>query len=336
MPTMNDDVRKLFESIGSPELEYREVAAGERWQAAAQRWPILAQTNRLIQERRQVQIPRETTQRSRTGRCTTIAVVSLAGGTGRSTIAANLAATLGQNGRAVVAADLDPQNALGLHFGLEGGESFGLFSANLAPQEVALWLARFRSAAAVLPFGPLTGAQIAGLEAASAREPQWLQKRLAAFVPNETEFLVLDTPARASPWLKQALTLADTVLVVLGPDAAGYATLPATEALLDEWVPGGQGRRRARYLVNKFDARRALDRDVLSSLRGVIPERTFARAIHADEVVSESLARRRLVVREGPESQVVAELSALAEWVEVTAAEMRKASPLPLVSVGSR
>jgi len=333
---MNDDVRKLFESIGTPKLEYREVAAVERWQAAAQRWPLLAQTNKQLHDQRLTQVPREVTPRGRAGRCTTIAVVSLAGGTGRTTLAANLAATLGQNGRAVVAADLDPQNALGLHFGLDSSDPFGLFTPNVGPQEVSLWFQRFRSAAAVLPFGALTGAAIAGLEGASAREPQWLQKRLAAFVPNETEFLVLDTPARASPWLKQALAIADAVLVVLTPDAAGYATLPATEALLDEWMTGAQGRRRARYLVNKFDARRALDRDVLASLRGVISDRALARAVHADEVVAEALARRRLVVREGPESQVVAELSNLAEWIETSAAAMRTAGAPTLVVAGAR
>jgi len=75
---------------------------------------------------------------------------------------------------------------------------------------------------------------------------------------------------------------------------------------------------------------------VLASLRGVISDRALARAVHADEVVAEALARRRLVVREGPESQVVAELSNLAEWIETSAAAMRTAGAPTLVVAGAR
>jgi cellulose synthase operon protein YhjQ len=270
-------------------------------------------------------------------RAATIALVSLHGGSGRTTLAANLAAALGQNGRAAVAVDLDPQNALALHFGIDPGEPFGFCAPSASAQDVSLWFNRFRVSAAVMPFGLLTGPQLATLENMVARDPGWIHKRLESVIPPETELLVLDTPARASPWTRYALSIADAVLVVVGPDPASYATLPATEALLEECMPGPQARRRAQYLVNQFDARRALDRDVLASLRGMLPERVIARPVHADEVVPEALARRKFVVQEGPDSQVVAELSALAVWAEVAATEVREAvSQPPMVPATAR
>ena len=324
---MNEDVRKLFQSIDAPEFEYRELAAVERWQAAAQRWPLLTQTNRLLMERlfgRLLDGPRASESRRQVRRAASIALVSLHGGVGRTTLAANLAAALGQNGRTTVAVDLDPQNSLALHFGIEAGEPFGLCAPSVSGQEVSAWFNRFRTTAAVVPFGRLESGQLATLEQMIGRDPSWLHKRLDAVIPDSTELIVFDTPARTSTWTKCALSIADTVLVVVEPDAACYSTLPALEAFLEETMPGVQARRRAHYLVNNFDARRALDRDVLASLRGMMPDRVIARPVHADEVVPEALARRKFVVQEGPNSQVVSEISALAVWAEVSATEVRE------------
>ena len=47
-----------------------------------------------------------------------ITVVSAKGGVGKTTLAANLASVLAARGRRVIALDLDPQNALRLHFGI--------------------------------------------------------------------------------------------------------------------------------------------------------------------------------------------------------------------------
>jgi cellulose synthase operon protein YhjQ len=163
-----------------------------------------------------------------------------------------------------------------------------------------------------------------------------VQKRLEAVIPDDTEILVFDTPARPSAWLRQVLLIADVVLVVVTPDAASYATLPATEALLEEYRPGAEGRRRAHYLVNRFDARRALDRDMLASLRGMMPDRALARPIHSDGIVADALARRKFVVQEGPDSQVVSELSSLAVWIEAHTAEARVVAAQPLAAVAAR
>ena len=49
-----------------------------------------------------------------------IAIVSAKGGVGKTTLTANLATALDRLGVAtLLLADLDPQNALGLHFGVD-------------------------------------------------------------------------------------------------------------------------------------------------------------------------------------------------------------------------
>ena len=61
----------------------------------------------------------------------TIAVVSTAGGTGRTTLSAALAVLLARRGRPVVALDFDPQNMLGAHLGLDCLAPAGLAQAML-------------------------------------------------------------------------------------------------------------------------------------------------------------------------------------------------------------
>ena len=316
---MATDVQRLIKSLGGiSDFDYREVAALERWQAAAARWPMLSVTNRLLVERLLSGPPPRPPQKTPVHAAFTTALISLAGGTGRSTLAANVTAALGQNGRQAMAVDLDPQNGLGLHFGMDPAEVIGLVSPNLSTVGVHTWLARFRGGAAVFPFGRLDSAQLATLESVVAEDTTWVQQRLKSVVPAQTEFLLLDTPAVQGPWVKAALSFADAVIVVLQPNAAAYATLPQVEALLSEHHP--HGNRHARYLLNGFDARRSLDRDIFGSLRGMLGDRAFAFPVQGDTIVPEALARRKLIVQEAADSQVVAALAGLAEWLETEAA----------------
>jgi hypothetical protein len=55
---MSNDIRRLLDSIGAPQFEYREVAAVERWQAAVQRWPLLTSVNRALLECRTLRLRR--------------------------------------------------------------------------------------------------------------------------------------------------------------------------------------------------------------------------------------------------------------------------------------
>ena len=229
-----------------------------------------------------------------------------------------------------MAIDLDSQNSLGLHFGMEPAEGLGLASSSLTASGLQNWLARFTGGTSVFPFGRVAARELSSIEAAMVRDPTWLRQRLDAVVPAKTEFLVLDTPPRTGPWLKSALALADAVVVLVQPTPASYATLPAIEALLSEQLP--DGRRRARYLVNQFDARLALHRDIYGSVRGMLGDRAFPFPVQADEIVPEAMARRKLIVQQAADSQVVSALSNLAEWLEGEAAAVHDSVPHPAIA----
>lgn len=331
------DVGALLESIDLPGFPYRELAQEERHRAAASRWSLLSSANRalaLLSRAADNQVPRVTRHRRRTSSSSrsTVALVSLCGGTGRTTIAAHLAQALGHVGRRALAVELDSQGSLALHFGVDSARPVGLVSAQTSAQEVAAALQQQRGGAMCLPFGSCTEEELAEADARIARDPEWLRLRLDAYAPEDVDLVILDVPARRNPWLRQALAVADQVIVVLGADPLSYATLPATEALLLELLGDGAGRHDAVYLINRFDGTSELDRDVVSAMRGALRERVLPFVIQRDLAVPEALARRVSVLQHAPDSQVVADFSQLADWTSARAERFAAEHRLEAVS----
>lgn len=254
----------------------------------------------------------------------TIAVVSLKGGVGRTTVVASLASALGQAGRRCLAVELDPQNGLATHFGR------GLASRGIADVQVAVLAADRREGTrgdpVLVPFG--SGEEQSLAEEKLAADVHWLGRRLQALTPAGCELVLLDTAAHRSPWLIRALQLADLVLVIVTPEPACYATLPAMEELLQQTRGDRSGGLAAHYVINRFDGSSAVGRDVVAALRGAFPGRVAPVMIHEDEAVREAMGRQRTVFRESAHSQVVADLTELGEWVAAMVGGKPESRPL--------
>ncbi len=232
-----------------------------------------------------------------------IALLSLVGGTGRTTLAAHLAALLAERLGPGLAVDVDPQNALGLHFGVRPGDKAGLLSAS-PPRPVA----KVRGCrAACMPFGYHDEASLVAAER-EASHLGWLQERLAS-VTRGAVWCLLDTPAGRTPWTRQALASADLVVVVLRADAVGYASVPATLAFV-EAVRGDTAN--LLWLVNAFDELRPLSRDVLAGLRDTLGESLLPTCIADDEAVREAAAQQALLA-DGVGSQAARAMRQIAD-----------------------
>lgn len=225
---------------------------------------------------------------------TILALVSLVRGVGRTTLAANLATTLGRRGLRAAAVDLDPRTDLRSHF-------------------------RDRlDAAAYPPASALFDASGGGLSI------EW-PERSVGFVPHvddhasaveaawDCDAVVLDTAAGTSDAVEQALAEADEVIVVARPDRESIAAVRPTEALLARFRMRSWRRTRARYLVNQFDGRRAADRECLAVLQQLLGPRLLSPAVQEDAAVREALAAGRCIEDVAPGSQVIADLQALAQ-----------------------
>jgi cellulose synthase operon protein YhjQ len=242
-----------------------------------------------------------------------VAITGLKGGVGRTTLAANLASAVVQAGRRAAAVDLDPQNGLGHHFGR--GLAFESGITDPDGEIRALDRRDTRGEATCIPFGNPTPEAADLAEQELMADVGWLRRRLLGVIPAGCELVLLDTPGYRSPWSLRALELADLVLSVVSPDPACYATLPAMEALLRQTRSGRPEGLGAHYVINHFDAGSAPCRDVVAALRGSFPERIAPALVHADQSVRDALGRQRTLVREASNSQALADIVELGDWM---------------------
>jgi len=143
---------------------------------------------------------------------TSLCVISLKGGVGKTTVSLNLAVALAQRGRSTLLADLDPQGGIGHALARADTELRGL--AELLMRELPPAQAVLRTTIpnlALLPRGRLDPVQIPAFEEAMGRGalPGPLRQVERGF-----ELLLLDTPAGLGPVTRAALAVSRFVLVV--------------------------------------------------------------------------------------------------------------------------
>jgi cellulose synthase operon protein YhjQ len=245
-----------------------------------------------------------------------IGVVSMKGGVGKTSLTANLAAAmasvLGPNRVSVV--DLDPQNALHLHCGVDDTNSPGVCRQSLAN---ANWHAMALPSAydvLCMPYGMASESERKAFETLLHTQPDWIGVQIAASGLGRDSVVLIDTPPGPSVYLKQVFACADLVIVVVLADAGSYATIPAMES----WVANmahGHATAPCVYLVNQVDKSEVLNRDVVDLLSVKLGARMAPIGIHADESVREALAFQQPVLAYAPHGQASHDVARLADWL---------------------
>lgn len=246
-----------------------------------------------------------------------VAIVSMKGGTGKTTLTANLAAALAVRlgpGRTTVV-DLDPQNALHWHFGLRAAAGVCTHAPHDGDWRDIIEATHYE--VGCLPYGAASGSQQDAFETLLATQPDWLGRQIARAGLADDAVVLIDTPAGASVYLRQACACADLVLVVLLADAGSYATLPAMQA----WLGGLRLARPALpslFVLNQVDARQVLAHDVATVLQQQLGAAIAPGGIHRDDAVAEALALQQPVPIHAPHSQASHDLAHLAALVVET------------------
>jgi cellulose synthase operon protein YhjQ len=240
-----------------------------------------------------------------------VAFVSANGGVGKTALTANIASLLARRGQPVLALDFDPNNLLGLHFGLtpDEGDGFAARSVNGGAWQQAA----FSNAEGVrfVPFGELDEAQRAAFAEGLGENPAWLRNRIDQIDMPANALTLIDTPRLPSIYAQQAIAAADIVIAVVAADASCYAKLPA----LRRSIASSAKLDAAHYVVNFADAARRLHNDIVALLRLDLGERLLPYFIHHDEAVPESLASNRCLADYAPHGQAAHDLQGLASWL---------------------
>lgn len=251
-----------------------------------------------------------------------IAVVSAKGGVGKTTVTANLDTALCYGGCTVYSADLDPQNALRLHFGLDPQDIHGIARATLAGEDWRRACLTSASGVHVLPFGQLNETDRVAFERHLETHPDWLVSHLRTLQLGENDLVLLDTPPGPSVFMRQALSAAHLVLVVTLADAASYATIPLMEDLIQTYCSNRPNFGGHAFIINQVDHSRQLARDVVQVMRSHFGERVIG-TIHQDQAVSEALAYDKSVLDYDAHCQATQDFLACARWVAQQAFSMQ-------------
>ena len=234
-----------------------------------------------------------------------IAFVSPLGGVGRTTLAAHVATLLARPGRPVVAIDLSPQNALGLHLGLHEPPADGWHAAAAHGGWWGDHALENSAGVRLLPHGARQRGEAAG------SQPGWLQAQLASLDLPAGSVLVLDTPPLPAPLAQQAAQAADLVVLVLDASVRSLRLQP----VLDDFIATLPAGTRWAVAATGVDPRSLSRRNALQALRQRWQDRLIAYPLHTDEHLQQALARAVCVHQHAPAAQAAHDLQGLAEWI---------------------
>jgi cellulose synthase operon protein YhjQ len=241
-----------------------------------------------------------------------IAFVSPAGGTGQTTVVANLASLWSASGRPCLAVDLCAQNSLGLHLGQTRAEASGWTAASEAGQWWAEPTLENSQQVRFLPHGTTTSpAHLATLTQTLAQDPHWLATQLQAADLEDNCLVLLDAPIWPQTLASQALACADLVVVCLDASPRAPLLRPQLQALRSQLKPGAA----LALVATRFNPRRDSQCQALETLRAQWADHLAPHVLHEDESVSAALAVDHCVVAHAPHAQAAHDLQGIARWL---------------------
>ena len=240
-----------------------------------------------------------------------VSFISGKGGVGKTTLAANMAMALALRGKKVLVIDLDPQNVLRLHLGMDPDEIAGLVREGISPESA------FNSPFGMkfIPFGRVNQAELEEFSAELNAYPRWLADGIASLATMGLDFVIVDTPPGPTVFLKQALQAAHRALVVVLADAASFASLPKITSLVEHYTAGRTDFLGTSRLINQMPIRSRLGHQVRAAMMADQNSLTIPIAVHKDERVSQALAYERPVLEYDPGCKASLDIQYVTDWL---------------------
>lgn len=251
-----------------------------------------------------------------------ISVANHKGGSGKTTVAVNLANALTHEehgAHRVLLIDLDPQGNAGTGLGLDVMKAPQTTYDLMTTREPHL-------AEYALPAGLRLQAIVSNLDCASLETE--LMNRLnrerilaSAFEAAQGngvlpfDIVIIDTPPSLGLLTLNAMVVSHEVLVVVD---CGFYALYGLRRLQDtvELIGESFGRNiEIRALVNNFDGRQNLDRDVAEEVRRTFGERTYETIIRRNVRLKEAQSAGEPIIEYSPSSHGARDFHALADEV---------------------
>ncbi len=241
---------------------------------------------------------------------TLICFASPKGGVGKTTLAANIAYELARAGQRVIALDLDPQNALRLHFGISLNDTAG-FTSQLTQRPD--WRAYVRDTSlgvSLLPYGSSAMDSAIALSVAVGQAPALLQDPIDDILSSPDICLLVDTPPGPSSLLAALLSRTNLLITVLLVDATSISLIPALEQGNSYGAGPTAGKGAAMgFILNQFDPRTRLGGIIADAATRHLGDRLLG-TIYRDAAVAEAVAAQKVVANYAPDSKARQDIAA--------------------------
>jgi cellulose synthase operon protein YhjQ len=255
--------------------------------------------------------PAEPPPQQAAARVPVIAVFSLAGGVGKTSLVASLGRALSSRSERILLVDTAVYGLLPFFFGARDQRPNALRTFN--PPGV--------SADAPIQLITLDPEgqppdQLAA-ERTAEQNPDWMLQEIGRYSRGAGRVLI-DLPTASGSTTRRILRLNPTVLVPVAPDMNSVVSVGAIEAFFRHngagINPGGKPVM-PYYILNQFDYSLPLHLDVREILREQIGDRLLPFALRRSSAVSEALAEGMTVMDYAPNNPVAEDYGTLAGWV---------------------
>jgi cellulose synthase operon protein YhjQ len=247
---------------------------------------------------------RESVAHSGEARVPTIAVFSLAGGVGKTSLVATLGRAISSFGERALLIDASSYGLLPYYFG-----------------------SRESRPGVVRTFAPPAGTTDAAIhllsldtEAHAADASQdWIAETILRS-SNGMQRVLIDATTASSALARQIMRVATTVLVPIVPDLNSVVSLASVDNFFRQHVSADGRSIQPLYLLNQFDPSLPLHLDVREVLRQQLGDRLLPIVVRRSPAVSEGLAEGMTVVDYAPTSPVTEDYLNIAAWLRSSSA----------------
>ena len=268
----------------APANEAQAASSFDRSQSACQSWRSL---ERIFADRpTEPSFPHPVHSRVK------MAILSLAGGVGKTTLAVSLARMLSGMHRQVLLADCGLFPTIPHHLGARG-QRLGPLQFFYAP-----------ASAAALPVG-MFRLPLAELHKRGFQE-------LLEQVEASESVLLIDLPTLHGTPAGEVMAHVDHVLVPVTPDVHSIGGLSHLKQLL----AASERHVQVHYVINRFDDSQVLHHEIRERLPELLHSGLLPFVVHEDRAVQEASANGLTILDYRPQSSAARQIAVLAEWLD--------------------
>lgn len=234
-----------------------------------------------------------------------LALFSLAGGVGKSSLAATLARTFSARGERLLLVETAPYGLLPFYFGA-GDRQPGVLRTFAPPEE-----------------GSDAPVQMIALDAEALDAEPEATDPLAAEInrrAQNTGRIIIDIATASTAVARRVLRLSPLLLVPLAPDMSSVVNAGFIDSVFHRTGDGRPNSSEVYYVLNQFDPSLPLHLDVREVLRERLGDRLLPFALRRSPAVSEALAEGMTVIDYAPASPVAEDFDSLASWIRARSA----------------